>query len=41
MKKPFVIYADIDCLLNKSYACHNNPETSSMTKNNKHTASGY
>ena len=24
MKAPFVIYADLECLLNKIYTCHNN-----------------
>ena len=26
MKAPFVIYADLECLLNKIYTCHNNPK---------------
>ena len=41
MKAPFIIYADIDSLLGKMSTCHNNPEKSSTTKINKHTASGY
>ena len=40
MKTPFVIYADLESLLEKINTCHNNPEKSSMTKINKHTASG-
>ena len=41
MKLPFIIYADIESLLEKMNTCHNNPEKSSTTKINKHTASGY
>ena len=41
MKPPFIIYADLECLLEKMSTCHNNPEKSSTNKINKHTASGY
>ena len=41
MKIPFIIYADMECLVEKIDFCHNNPEKSSTTKINKHTASGY
>ena len=41
MKVPFIIYADIESLLEKMNTCHNNPEKLSTTKINKHTASGY
>ena len=41
MKVPFIIYADLESLLEKMNACHNNPEKSSTTKINKHTPSGY
>ena len=41
MKSPFIIYADLECLLEKMNTCHNNPEKSSTTKINKHTPSGY
>ena len=41
MKVPFIIYADLECLLEKMNTCHNNPEKSSTTKKNKHTPSGY
>ena len=41
MKLPFVIYADLECLLEKMSACINNPNESSTTKINKHTPSGY
>ena len=38
---PFIIIADLECLLEKMNTCHNNPEKSSTTKVNKHTPSGY
>ena len=41
MEIPFIIYADIESLLEKMNTCQNNPEKSSTTKINKHTASGY
>ena len=41
MKLPFVIYADLECLLEKMSMCINNPNESSSTKINKHTPSGY
>ena len=41
MKLPFVIYADLECLLEKVSTCINNPNESSATKINKHTPSGY
>ena len=41
MKVPFVIYADLELLLEKMSTCHNNPKNSSTTKVNKHTPSGY
>ena len=41
MKSPFVIYADLECLLEKMNTCHNNPGKSSTTKINKHTSSRY
>ena len=40
MKIPFIIYADLESLLEKMNTCHNNPEKSSTTKLNKHTPSG-
>ena len=39
MKSPFIIYADLDCSLEKMNTCHNNPEKTSTTKINKHTPS--
>ena len=41
MKVPFIIYADLETLLEKMSTCNNNPEKSSTTKINKHTPSGY
>ena len=41
MKVPFIIYADLESLLEKISTCHNNPTKSSTTKINKHAASGY
>ena len=41
MKLPFLIYADLECLLEKMSTCQNNPNKSSTTKINKHTPSGY
>ena len=41
MKLSFVIYADLECLLEKMSACQNNPNKSSTTKINKHAPSGY
>ena len=41
MKLPFVIYAALECLLEKMSTCINNPNESSTTKINKHTSSGY
>ena len=41
MKARFMIYADLECLLEKMNTCHNNPEKSSTTKINKHTLSSY
>ena len=41
MKIPFIIYSDLECLLEKMNPCQNNPEKSSTTKINKQTPSGY
>ena len=41
IKVPFIIYADLESLLERINTCHNNPEKSSTTKINKHTPSGY
>ena len=41
IKLPFVIYADLECLLEKMSTCQNNPNESSSTEINKHIPSGY
>ena len=41
IKLPFVVYADLECLLEKMSICQNNPNESSSTEINKHTPSGY
>ena len=41
IKSPFIIYADLKCLLEKMSTCYNNPEESSTTEINKHTTSSY
>ena len=38
---PFVIYADLESILEKISGCENDPQKSSTIKINKHTASGY
>ena len=40
IKLPFVVYADLEFLLEKMSTCYNNPEKLSATKINKHTPSG-
>ena len=41
IRSPFIIYADLECLLEKISTCYNNFEESSTTETNKHTLSGY
>ena len=41
MKVPFIIFADLESLLENINTCHNNPEKSSTTKINKYTPSAY
>ena len=41
IKLPFIVYADLECLLEKMSTCYNNPEESSTAKINKHIPSGY
>ena len=41
IKLPFIICADLECLLEKMSTCHNNQEESSTIEMNKHTTSGY
>ena len=41
IKSSFIIYADLECLLEKMNTCYNNSEESSTTEINKHTPSRY
>ena len=41
VKSPFIIYADLECLLEKMSTFYNNPKESSTTEINKHTPCGY
>ena len=41
LKAPFIIYADLECLLKKVRSCQNNPENSYTEKKVKHKPSGY
>ena len=41
MRVPFIMYVDIECLLENISACHNDPNKSSTIKINEHTPSGY
>ena len=41
IKLPFVVYADLECLLEKMSMCQNNLRESSTTEINKHVPSGY
>ena len=41
LKLPFIIYADLECILKKIDTCQNNPSLSSTTKINQHIPSGY
>ena len=40
-KAPFIVYADLECLLKKMPSCKNNPENSYTEKNVMHKPSGY
>ena len=41
LKAPAIIYADLECLLEKMHSCQNNPKKSYTEKKTKHTPSGY
>ena len=41
IKSSFIVYADLECLLEKMNTCYNKPEESSTTEINKHTPSRY
>ena len=40
-KKQFIIYADLECIIEKIDGFKNNPENSSTTKVNKHIPSNF
>ena len=40
-KAPFIIYADLECIIEKIDGCKNNPDKSSTTKVSKHIPSGF
>ena len=39
MKIPCIIYADMECFLERIDTCHNNPKESSTTRTTRHLAS--
>ena len=41
IKHPFIIYSDLECLLEKMSTCHNNPKKASTTKLNEYKPSVY
>ena len=41
LKFPFIIYADLECLLPKINTCQNNPEKPCTEKKAMHRPSGY
>ena len=41
LELPFIIYADLECLLKKIDTCQNSPDLLSTTKINQHITSGY
>ena len=41
LKVTFMIYADLECLLEKTNTCQNNPKKSYTEKKAKHIPSGY
>ena len=40
-KAPFIVYADLKCLIEKINGCKNNPEKSSTTKVSGHIPSAF
>ena len=40
-KAPFIVYADLECIMEKIGGCKNNPENSSTTRVSKHIPSGF
>ena len=41
VKAPFIIYADLECIIEKIDGCKINPENSSITKVSKHIPLGF
>ena len=41
VQAPFIIYADLECIIEKTDGCKNNPENSSTAKVNEHIPSGF
>ena len=41
LKVPFIIYSDLECLLQKINTCQNNPGKSYTEKKAEHISSGY
>ena len=41
LKAPAIIYADVECLLEKMHSCQNNLKRSCTEKKTKHIPSGY
>ena len=41
LKASFMIYADLECLLEKTHSCQNNPEKAYTEKKTKHATFGY
>ena len=41
LKVPFIVYADLECLLGKIDTCQNDPKKSSTEKKAEHMPSGY
>ena len=41
LKAPFIVYADLECLLEKVRSCQNDLENSYAEKKAKHKPSGY
>ena len=40
-KAPFIIYADLECIIGKTDGCKDNPENSSTSKVSEHILSGF
>ena len=40
-KAPFIIYADLECIIEKIDGCKSNPENSATTKASEHIPSGF